>query len=179
MTEEEKPLIYIDHKIYRDEPKIVLDGSHELGDIPRKVKFSIHKVRGFDEVLREIRRPPSKWVNHWLKLDLVEELVPILFDEGGHPYVMVPPKQEPQRTVKVMIREDDAYEILEQLETAKDFCDYCGGPLRKNEDSWLEHDGESIADVYVCKSCEAESIRWDKGFLEWHPILEGLNLKTR
>jgi len=178
MTEEEKPLVHMDHRIYHDEPKVILDGTHELDQIPRKVKFSIHKMRGLDDdVLREFRRPPSKWVNHWLKLDLIEEL-PILFDAGGHPYVMVPPKLEPRRRVKVMIREDDAYEILEQLETAKDFCDYCGGPLPKNCDDWLEHDGESIADVYVC-SCERESIRWDKEFLSWHPILEGLNLKTR
>lgn len=180
MTEEEKPLVHMDHRIYRDEPKVVLDGTDELNLIPRKVKLSIHRMRGLDDdVIREFRRPPSKWVNHWLKLDLVEELVPILFDEDGHPYVMVPPKLEPRRKVRVMIRDDNAYEILEELETAEDFCDYCGVPLSKSCHTWLEHDAESIADVYVCRSCEAESIRWDKSFLEWHPILMGLNLKIR
>jgi len=30
-------------------------------------------------------------------------------------------------------------------------------------------DAESIADVYVCRYCEEESIRWNKAFLKRHP----------
>ncbi|MCK4696843.1 MAG: hypothetical protein KAT53_00900 [Dehalococcoidia bacterium] len=193
MPENEKPLIHIDHRIYHDEPKVILS-VFDLEDIPEKVEFSIQILRGFDDVLQEFRRPPSKWLNHWAKLDYGEP-VPVLFDAGGHPYIMAPAKQQETAPllnaivaglkgtkpieVKVLIHEENFGEIIERLETATDFCDYCTHPLPKNCNSWLEHDGASIADVYMCPSCESESIRWDREFIEEHPSLEGLDLRTR
>ena len=176
--EEEKPIVHIDHRLYHDEPEVLDD--YDLQDIPKKVKFSVHTIRGFDDVLQEIRRPPSKWLNHWAKLDYGEP-VPVLFDMDGHPYIMVPAKKKPDVVVKVLLHEKEFEEIIDRLKTATDFCDYCSHPLPENCNDWLEHDGESIADIYTCESegCESESIRWDKEFIKWHPILEGLDLKTR
>lgn len=195
MNTEEKPIVHMDHRLYHDEPRIVLD-VYDLGDIPKKVKLSVHRMMGFDDVLQEFRRPPSKWLNHWAKFDRLPEPVPVLFDVDGQPYIIVPAKHQEtapllnaivadligtKPMVKIYIHEESFEEILDRLETATDFCDYCGGPLPRNCDSWLEHDGESIADVYTCgrENCGMETIRWDKAFIEWHPILEGLDLKTR
>lgn len=187
MEEEEVPLVCIDHRIYRDEPKVVI-GIFDLAEIPVKIKFSIHMMRGFDEVLREFRRPPSKWLNHWLKLDYLEDPIPILFDEGGHPYVMAPAKHQETAPllnaivadlkgrkpieVKIYIREKDAEDVLERLETATDFCDHCGGPLKTSgADDGLMYSsgGGTIASIFNCPSCERETIRWDASFLEEHP----------
>ncbi len=177
-TDEEKPIVHIDHRLYHNEPRIVLD-SFDLGDLPRRVRLSKYTIRGFDGVLREFRRPPSKWLNHWIEFGYLPEPVPVLFDVGGHSYIIVPSKLKPEISVKILIHEEGYEDVLERLEVATDFCDYCGHPLRKNCDNWLEHDGETIADVFDCPSCEMENIRWDKAFIEWHPILEDLNLKTR
>lgn len=178
-TNKEETIIHIDHRIYHDEPKNILDiyeANEPMDGIPETVEFSIHRMRGLDDVLQEIRRPPSKWVNHWLKLNYLKESVPILFDIGGHPYAMVPAKLKPM-TVKVMIRDEQVERVLDLLETATDFCDRCKHPLFENCDSWLEHDGDSIADVYTCLFCELDTIRWDKDFLSWHPEMG--KLKTR
>lgn len=177
----EERIVHMDHRLYHEEPRVELD-VYDLGDIPKKVKLSVHTLRGFDDVIREIRRPPSKWLNHWANLDrLKETVVPVLFDMDGHPYIMVPAGKKPDVVVKVLLHEKELGEILDRLEKAKDFCDYCSYPLREHCHNWLEHDGESFADVYVCdrEGCESESIRWDTEFLKWHPILEGLGLKTR
>lgn len=175
----EKPIIHVDHRLYHDEPKVILD-IYELNEpmdgVPETVEFSIHRMRGLDDVIQEIRRPPSKWANHWLKLDYLEEPVPILFDAGGHPYVMAPAKLKPV-TVKVMIREQRVERILDLLKVATEFCDSCHAPLEATYNHIYEDD-ESIADVYTCLFCELDSIRWDKGFLERHPELrDGLKLK--
>jgi len=176
----EKPIIHVDHRVYHDEPKVILD-VYELNDpmdgIPKKVEFSIQIMRGFDKALHEFRRPPSEWANCWLKLDYLEEPVPILFDAGGHPYVMAPAIASPV-TVKVMIREQQAEEILDLLKVATEFCDRCDAPLKDTCNHWINEDDESIADVYTCLFCELDSIRWDKGFLERHPELrDGFKLK--
>lgn len=172
----ESPEIHIDHRLYHDEPKIVLD-VYDLANIPEKIKFSIHRMRSLkDNALQEIRRPPSKWRNHWLKIDYLEEPLPILFDMDGYPYVMAPSKLKPV-TVKVMIK--GQYEVFDLLEVATDFCDSCSGPLEEGVSEWLMYasGGGSIADIHVCPSCERESIRWDRDFLERHPELG--ELKTR
>jgi len=196
MVEEEKPIVHMDHRLYHDEPRVELD-VYDLGDIPKEVKLSVHRMKGFDDILKEFRRPPSKWLNHWAKLDHRVEPVPVLFDMDGHAYIMVPAKHQETAplldaivaglkgtkpiVVKLYIRDENFGEMLDRMETATDFCDYCGYPLHEHCNDWLEHDGESIADVYDCdkEGCESESIRWDTEFLKWHPILEGLGLKTR
>lgn len=73
-SEEEKPIVHMDHRLYHDEPRVELD-VYDLGDIPKKVKLSTHLIRGFDDILRDIRRPPSKWLNHWANLDRLKETV--------------------------------------------------------------------------------------------------------
>jgi len=180
MVEEEKPIVHMDHRLYHDEPRVELD-VYDLGDIPKEVKLSVHRMKAFDDIIKEFRRPPSKWLNHWANLDHRVEPVPVLFDMGGHPYIMVPAKKKSDVVVKVLLHEKELGEILDRLETAEDFCDYCSYPLAEHCNDWLEHDGESIADVYDCdkEGCESESIRCDTEFLKWHPILEGLGLKTR
>lgn len=177
----EKPIIHVDHRVYHDEPKIVLDiwELNDPMDFPETVEFSIHRMIGFDEILHEFRRPPSKWANHWLKLDYLKEPVPILFDTGGRPYVMAPAKLKPV-TVKVMIKEQLVERILDLLKVATEFCDRCHAPLKDTCNHWINEDDESIADVYTCLFCELDSIRWDKGFLERHPELrDGLKLRKR
>lgn len=171
LTSSEEPLVCIDHRIYRDEPKVILD-IFDLDEIPKKIKFSVLFMRGFDETLREIRRPPPKWLNHWLRLDYHKGLMPVLFDLEGRPYVMAPANKK-EVTVKVMIRKKDAEDILERLETATDFCDNCSSPLLKDENEWLMYasGGGAIADIFECPSCEHENIRWQKEFLESHPEL--------
>ncbi|GAG39015.1 unnamed protein product, partial [marine sediment metagenome] len=114
----------------------------------------------------------------------LKEPIPILFDEGGHPYVMAPAKLKPV-TVKVMIREKEAEDILERLETATDFCDHCSAPLKNTIKEYSAADdglmyssgGGTIASVFNCSFCERESIRWDAKFLEEHPEMG--ELKTR
>lgn len=182
MPETEKPLIHIDHRIYHDEPKVILS-VFDLKDIPEKVEFSIHTIRGLDDdVLREFRKPPRQWLNHWAKLDYGKEPVPVLFDTGGHPYIMVPSKRKPDIVVKALIHEQGFEDVLELLEVAVDFCDYCLKPLPAGEaGEWLGYcsGGGSIADVRECSFCERENIRWDRDFVEEHPSLEGLELRTR
>lgn len=192
-SEEEKPIVHIDYRLYHDEPRVVLD-IYDLGDIPKEVKFSVHRMRGFDGVLQEFRRPPPRWLNHWAKLDYGKP-VPVLFDAGGHPYIMAPAKHQETAPLldaivadlkdtvpivaKIYIHEKEFGEIIERLETATDFCDHCGHPLPKNCNTWIEYSegGGTIADVYACRSCEEESIRWDREFLDDHPEME--ELKTR
>jgi len=203
MTEEEAPEIHIDHRLHHGQEETFIT-PYRFDEIPEKVKFSIHRMRGFDGVLKEIRRPPPKYVNIWVKLEYEDWICPVLFEEDGRPYIMVPPKHQETAPllnaivaglrgtkpimVKVHIREKHAEELMELLKVATDFCDYCGKPLRSaigGPDSYLEHDAEAIADVYNCSFCESESIRWDKDFLEYHPILEEMaeaahmELKTR
>jgi len=181
-TSKEETIIHIDHRIYHDEPKIVLDvyeANEPMDGIPETVEFSIHRMRGFDGIFQEIRRPPSEWVNHWLKLDYLEEPVPVLFDADGHPYAMAPALASPV-TVKVMIREEQVERILDLLKVATEFCDSCHAPLEDTCNHWINEDDESIADVYTCLFCELDSIRWDKGFLERHPELQdGFKLRKR
>lgn len=173
MPETEKPLIHIDHRIYHDEPKVILS-VFDLKDIPEKVEFSIQTLRGFDDVLREFRKPPRQWLNHWAKLDYGNKLVPVLFDTGGHPYIMVPSKQKPDVVVKVHLHEKGFEDVLDRLETATDFCDSCSMPLHKGANEWLNYasGGGAIANIFNCPSCEHENIRWHHSFLEDHPELE-------
>jgi len=188
----EKPIIHVDHRVYHDEPKIVLNvwELNDPMDFPEKVEFSIHRMIGFDEILHEFRRPPSKWVNCWLKLDYLKEPLPILFDTGGRPYVMAPAKLKPV-TVKVMIKEQlierrgaplVLERILDLLKVATDFCDSCSGPLdtKGGANEWLMYasEGGAVAEILDCPSCAYGNIRWDREFLESHPELrDGFKLK--
>uniref|UniRef100_A0A6M3LVN0 Uncharacterized protein n=1 Tax=viral metagenome TaxID=1070528 RepID=A0A6M3LVN0_9ZZZZ len=188
MDIEEKPIVHMDHRLYHNEPRIVLD-VYDLGDIPKKVKLSVHRMMGFDDVLQEFRRPPSKWLNHWAKFDRLPEPVPVLFDVDGQPYIIVPAKHQEtapllnaivadligtKPMVKIYIHEESFEEILDRLETATDFCDRCSHPLPKNAYEWLNYasGGGAIADVFNCSSCEHENIRFSKEFIEEHPELE-------
>ena len=170
----EKPIIHVDHRVYHDESKIVLDiwELNDPMDFPETVEFSIHRMRGLDGVLQEIRRPPSKWANHWLKLDY-KEPVPILFDTGGHPYVMAPALASPV-TIKVMIKEQQVERILDLLKVATEFCDRCDAPLKDTYHHIYEEE-ESIADVYTCLFCDHGNIRWNKAFLERHPEMKKID----
>lgn len=176
-SEEEKPIVHMDHRLYHDEPKVILN-IYDLDTLPTKVEFSIHRMRGFDDVIQEFRRPPSKWMNHWVKLEYGNP-VPLLFDMEGHPYVIAPAKKRPGVKVKVLLKEKHACDILELLQVATDFCDHCNSPLEGSCNQWLEYSegGGSIADIYVCAYCEKESIRWDTEFLDDHPEMG--ELKTR
>jgi len=196
-----EPEIIVDLRAHHGQEKTFLE-PFDFDDIPRKVKLSIHRTKGLDNVIREIRRPPREYVNIWVKLEYGAP-VPLLFDVEGYPYIMAPAKYQETAPllnaivaglkgckpieVQVCIREQHAEEILELLKVAKDFCDYCGKPLKTSggPNSRLEHEAESVADVYNCFFCECESIRWSKDFLEWHPILQDMadaahmELKTR
>ncbi|GAF87999.1 unnamed protein product, partial [marine sediment metagenome] len=73
-------------------------------------------------------------------------------------------------------------DVLELLEVAVDFCDYCLKPLPAGgAGEWLGYcsGGGSIADIRECSFCERENIRWDREFIEEHPSLEGLDLRIR
>ncbi len=189
----------VDHKAYHCQEEVIIK-PEDFDEIPKKIKFSIHHYQCLDGVERKILRPPRQYLNIWVQLEYGKP-VPLLFDLEGHPYIMAPAKHQETAPllnaivaglkdtvpikIQVYIREERAEEILERLEKATDFCDICAKPLNESEDSWLEHDAESIADVYVCPFCEMESIRWDKDFIEWHPRLQEMadaahmELKTR
>jgi len=189
MVEEEKPIVHMDHRLYHDEPRVELD-VYDLGDIPKEVKLSVHRMKGFDDILKEFRRPPSKWLNHWAKLDHRVEPVPVLFDMDGHAYIMVPAKHQETAplldaivaglkgtkpiVVKLYIRDENFGEMLDRMETATDFCDSCGHPLPKQAYEWLNYasGGGAVADVFNCPSCEHENIRFNKEFIEEHPELK-------
>lgn len=174
----EQPEITVDHRPYHNQGKRCLQ-PFDFGDIPPRVKHSIHRMRGLDDnVLREFRRPPPEFVNIWVKLEY-GKAVPLLFDREGIPYIMAPAKKRPAIKIKVLIKEKKAEGILEHLGVATDFCDHCEGPLHDAVSGWLSYDegGGSVADIYNCEYCEEESIRWDKEFLEHHPEMG--ELKTR
>jgi len=177
MSEEAE--IHIDHRIYHDEPKIVLD-IFELNDpmdgVPEKIEFSIHRMRSLkDNTLQEIRRPPPEYVNIWVKLEYGDWLCPVLFEEDGRPYIMAPAKKK-DTEVQVYIREKRAERLLELLAVATDFCGKCSGPLdpRYGANGWLCYDsgGGAVADIYNCIFCEHENIRFTDEFIEDHPELE-------
>ncbi|KKL62637.1 hypothetical protein LCGC14_2183190 [marine sediment metagenome] len=201
MTEEEIPEIHIDHRAYHGQKERLIT-PFDFDEIPVKVEFSIHRMRALDDnSLKEIRRPPPEYMNIWVKLEYGGWIAPVLFDENGRPYIMAPAKHQETAPlldaivaglkdtkpimVQVYIREEHAEELMELLKVATDFCDYCGKPLntKGGPHSWLEHDTESIADVYNCRFCETESIRWDKDFLDRHTVLRDMGeyreLKTR
>ena len=174
--------IIMDHRPYHNQEKRIIEAG-DFGDIPKQVKFSVHRMKALDsDAIIELRRPPPQYVNTWVKLDYEDPkhyyLVPLLFDPEGHPYIMVPAKKS-KIEVKVLIRGKEVEELLEQLEAATDFCDYCGGPIKAEVHyitgamtSFLMYEeGETVADLVECKFCEKPNIRWDKGFLESHPVL--------
>lgn len=189
-----EPEIIVDLRAHHGQEKTFLE-PFDFNDIPKKVKLSIHRTKGLDDVIREIRRPPREYVNIWVKLEYGAP-VPLLFDVEGHPYIMAPAKHQETAPllnaivaglkgrkpieVQVCIREQHAEEILELLKVATDFCDNCSRPLDvKGANGWLSYDsgGGTIADIYNCRFCEGENIRWDKDFLEEHPEMG--ELKTR
>ena len=53
--------------------------------------------------------------------------------------------------------------------------------MRFDAPEWLGYcsEGGTIADIRECPFCERGNIRWDKDFIEWHPILEDKGLKLR
>lgn len=183
------PVITVDHRPRHCQEMRVFD-IDDIEDLPSKVKLSSQKMYGLEHwtpgpslnkgVIREIRNPPKEWLNVWIKLDYLGDdvlhMVPLLFDVDGVPYIMAPPKNKTDMRIQVCIKEADAEELLWLLAKATDFCDSCSKPLDPSiECSYLEHDGESIADVYGCTFCDGENIRWSKSFLEWHPeLLESL-----
>ncbi len=123
-----------------------------------------------NDTITEFRRPPSEWVNVWVQLEYGKP-VPLLFDPEGVPYIRAPARKRPGIFVKVLVKEKTAYDVLEHLQVATDFCDHCDYPLHDAVSSWLSYDsgGGSIADIYNCEYCEKETIRWDSDFLERHP----------
>ncbi len=183
------PVITVDHRPRHCQETRVFD-IDDIEDLPSKVKLSSQTMHGLEHwtprsslnkgVIREIRIPPKEWLNVWIKLDYLGDdlhhIVPLLFDIDGVPYIMAPPKNRTDIRIQVCIKEADAEELLWLLAKATEFCDSCSKPLDPSiECSYLEHDGESIANVYSCTFCEGESIRWSKSFLEWHPeLLESL-----
>lgn len=175
--------IIVDLRAYHGQEKTFLE-AFDFDDIPEKIKFSIHRMRGFDDVLKEIRRPPPKYVNIWVKLEYGDWICPVLFEEDGRPYIMAPAKHTTVNAVlrgrpievKVYIREERAEEILELLKVATDFCSKCSGPLdtKGGAGEWLGYSsgGGAIADVFSCRFCEHENIRFNKEFIEEHPEME-------
>ncbi len=189
---EEIPEIHIDHRPHHDQEKTILE-PFDFSGIPSKIKFSIHRMRSLkDYTLQEIRRAPPKYVNIWVKLEYGDWLCPVLFDEDGRPYIMAPAKYQKMDTlldaivaevvgprpieVKVYIREKQAEDILELLEVATDFCSKCDCPLdtKGGAGEWLNYasGGGAIADVFHCRFCEQENIRFTKEFIKDHPEME-------
>lgn len=165
-----EPEIIIDPKPYHHQKKRCIKSS-DFSDIPKKVKFSIHRMKALDNnTITEFRRPPPELVNIWVKLEYGKP-VPLLFDREGVPYIMAPTRKRPGIEVKVLVKEKTAYDVLEHLQVATDFCDHCSYPLHDAVSGWLSYDegGGSIADIYNCEYCEKETIRWDSDFLERHP----------
>ena len=186
MSEEQICEIHIDHRPHHGQEKtIIRPFDFDFDDIPEKVKFSIHRMRALDDgTLKEIRRPPPKYVNIWVKLEYGDWIAPVLFDEDGRPYIMAPAKhttvdavlRDKPIEVKVYIREKRAEEILELLKVATDFCSKCSHPLdtKGGAGEWLGYasGGGAIADVFNCRFCEHENIRFNKEFIEEHPEME-------
>jgi hypothetical protein len=176
----DKPIVLQDPS--NDQEKIVLelfDVIDVVDTIPRRIEMQKSTVRALDDVVRDIYHVPKKYRNYWVDLGY-DDPIKILWDPGGHPYIDVAAKRKPEHIVRVMLKEQYAEGILDLLLTATDFCDYCKAPLNTSVDpsEYLGYcsGGIPIADVRECPSCEAENIRWDKEFLEWHPKL---GLKTR
>ena len=180
---EEIPEIHIDHRPHHGQEQTIIEVDEIDEVVPVKIKFSIHRMRSLkDNTLQEIRRPPPEYVNIWVKLEYGDWLCPVLFDEDGHPYIMAPTKKKPVTWVKILIKgkRKKVFDVLELLEKAEDFCDYCNLPLKsENESDWLMYasGGGTIADVIECQFCEMSNIRWDEDFLKGHPVLG--ELETR
>lgn len=162
-----------------EQEEIILELDNE---IPRQIKMQASKVLALDNVVRTIYHVPREHRNYWMDLGY-DDIFKVWWDVGGHPYIDIAAKQNPEYVIRVMIKEKDAVDILDLLLTATDFCDYCKGPLNPNrqESQWLCYGdgGGTIANVIECQFCEKESIRWDKDFLEGHLILEEAGLKAR
>lgn len=185
MLEEEIPEIHIDHRPHHGQEQTIIT-PYCLDEVPVKIKFSIHRMRSLkDNILQEIRRPPPKYVNIWVEFEYGDWLVPVLFEEDGRPYIMAPAKHTTVAAVlssnkpievKVYIREKQAEEILELLEVATDFCSKCDCPLdtKGGAGEWLNYasGGGAIADVFHCRFCEQENIRFTKDFIKDHPEME-------
>lgn len=163
-----------------DQERVILE--LDATEIPRQIKMQQSKVLALDNVVRIIHHVPKKHRNYWMDLGY-DDILKVMWDVGGHPYIDVAAKQNPKYVIRVMIKEEDAVDILDLLLTATDFCDYCGGPLNPNrqENQLLEYGegGGTVADIIECQFCEEPNIRWDKDFLEDHPILEKAGLKTK
>ena len=191
MSEEEIPEIHVDHRPHHGQEQTIIT-PYRLDEVPVKIKFSIHRMRSLkDNTLQEIRRPPPKYVNIWVKLEYGDWICPVLFEEDGRPYIMAPAKHTTVDAVlrstlgveiskpievKVYIREKQAEDILELLEVATDFCSKCDCPLdtKGGAGEWLGYasGGGAIADVFGCRFCEHENIRFYREFIKNHPEME-------
>ena len=166
--------------LYAVDPELETKTIH-FDDVPNVIKVTSSTVKALDGKRVKQVMVPKEWASKMIDFNgFRKTLTRLRVDEQGRTYVALIPALRPDLTITVYFGSKSFIDIVENIDTAIDFCDNCGAPIdqRLSPGGYCDIEGGGLEiETYDCPHCETSSIRFLDDWLKWHPKLrEALEL---